>query len=354
MTNSIAFAGVGLGSALLTWIIVRALIRLAPRVGLVDRPNERSLHTRVTPRGGGAGFVLVFLGAALLWAGFHPQSGLSGSGWTVFLGAAGLVALVSLRDDFVSVGAAWRFLCHASGALAVTWVIGPMREIGVPLVGVIHLGPGGEILTVLWIVGLTNVYNFMDGIDGIAGAQGVIAGIAWAAVGAVFGSPTLIWLGLCLAGGCVGFLAHNWSPARIFMGDVGSAFLGFCFAVLPLLAQRSAGELASANLPGFGVLVVWPFVADGVLTFLRRAWQFEAVWKAHRSHLYQKLVRSGLSHAQVSGLYAGWSAASAGAGILWLLGVPAAEVVAALLPLVTLIGVSLLTVRREQAVVRRA
>lgn len=414
-------ACIGLGTAVLTWLLVGQLIRWAPRIGLLDRPNERSSHTRVTPRGGGIGFVVAIVLAIGVWTVLASafvgkcedgKVGMSDGGRTTedgrqmadgerrsggndlsgtqeirngpaisvhqcvlpdgrmvptssascprssvvgmvpllaVLGAALFIAAISLWDDFKSLGPGLRFACHFAAAGAAIWALGAFRSVGVPLCPVLGVcGAVGLMVTLLWIVGLTNVYNFMDGIDGIAGVQGVVAGLAWVAAGAVFCAPTTAVLGAVLAAGCLGFLAHNWSPAKIFMGDVGSAFLGYLFAVVPLVAAREMPERAHF-WPVFGGLVVWPFLGDGILTFVRRALKREKVWAAHRSHLYQRLTQTGWSHAQVSGLYAGWALVSAALAFLWLLKLPGAALVALAWPLVSLKALFDQVSRRERA-----
>jgi UDP-N-acetylmuramyl pentapeptide phosphotransferase/UDP-N-acetylglucosamine-1-phosphate transferase len=353
MTVNLILHGVGLLLATLaSWLVVGLLIRLAPRIGLVDRPNERSLHTRVTPRGGGIGFVVTLAAAAAWWLIADVNATRLQTEVAVFLGAALFIAAVSLRDDFVSLGAGVRFLCHIGAAGAAVGWIGTPAEIALPLIGTWTPGWLGPVLFIVWIVGLTNVYNFMDGIDGIAGAQGLVAGLAWTLAGIAWGLPAVTLLGSVLAGGCAGFLIHNWSPAKIFMGDVGSAFLGYCFGVLPLIAIRElnvAGETAvAAAIPILALLAVGPFVGDGFLTFLRRARRFEPVWKAHRSHLYQRLVRTGWSHAGVSVLYAGWCAVSAATGIYWLAEGPGAAWAVVGVPLISLGGMYLWVRRAEK------
>lgn len=305
------------------WVIVRGLIRFAPRIGLVDRPNERSLHTRATPRGGGIGFVVVIFAGVVLGAWGRPE-------WMLY-GAAGLmVAGLSLWDDFRSLGAGIRLGGHLLAAVAVFRGIGTL--------GVL---PGGiwidTVLTVLWVVGLTNVYNFMDGSDGIAATQGLVAGGAWAIAGHSLGMSQVALLGALLAGCCFGFLWHNWSPAKIFMGDVGSAFLGFTFATIPLLAladNRDSHVFLAERLPVFAAMVVWPFIGDGFLTFWRRVLRREKVWAPHRSHLYQRLIQSGWSHSGVAILYGIWAILSSAAGYSALIGV---------LPCWTVIGVAVVT-----------
>ncbi len=354
-TSSFFLAVVGLSAVAANWALVAGLIRFAPRIGLLDRPNDRSLHTKVTPRGGGLGFVVVFalgLGALLL---FGVIVGELRQPLMVYLGGALFIAAVSLRDDFKSLSPGLRLLCQLAVAVAAVTGVASFGIVSVPLLGPVHLGWAGAVLTVVWIVGLTNVYNFMDGIDGIAGVQGVAAGLAWAAAGAWFAAPAITLLGILLAAGCLAFLGHNWSPARIFMGDVGSAFLGYSFAVLPLLLVRSqpatGGNFDPGLVPVLALLVVWPFVGDGFYTFIRRARRREAVWKPHRSHLYQRLVRSGWSHAGVSSLYAAWCAVSALAGLSWLAGPGAIAAGLTVVSLGALGAVYLLVSSREKRTV---
>jgi UDP-N-acetylmuramyl pentapeptide phosphotransferase/UDP-N-acetylglucosamine-1-phosphate transferase len=271
-----------------------------------------------------------------------------------YLGVSLFIAAVSLRDDLRSLGAGLRMICHLTAACFVVFAIASFSTIAIPGWGDIGLGKIlGAALAIVWIVGLTNVYNFMDGIDGIAGVQGAVAGLAWVTAGVWTGAPAAAVLAALLAGGCLGFLFHNWSPARIFMGDVGSAFLGLSFAALPLLttAQFSSGQASSslvARLPLFSVLVVWPFVGDGSLTFLRRAFKRERVWKAHRSHLYQRLVQTGWTHARVSSLYAAWCVACALVGLAWLVHAPGANVLTVAVPLLSLGALFVFVTRRER------
>jgi UDP-N-acetylmuramyl pentapeptide phosphotransferase/UDP-N-acetylglucosamine-1-phosphate transferase len=170
------------------------------------------------------------------------------------------------------------------------------------------------IVAVLWVVGLTNAYNFMDGIDGISGAQAIVAGVAFALAAAKGGLTGTAVCAIAIAAANAGFLIHNWSPARVFMGDVGSAFLGFSFAVMALEIAAWSPSAAFA-----AALSLWPFILDTSLTFLRRAFRGENVFQSHRSHLYQRLVIAGWSHARVTVLYALTAALAAAAGLAWVL-----------------------------------
>jgi UDP-N-acetylmuramyl pentapeptide phosphotransferase/UDP-N-acetylglucosamine-1-phosphate transferase len=299
-------------SLLLAYVSVGALRRWAEQRQLVDRPNERSSHTRPTPRGGGAAIVIVVLvGAAIGW--FFNRAWPASAFWTWWLGAA-LVAAISWLDDLRSLSNRLRFGVHALATLLVLWGVGFWHVISLPLLGELHLGWLALPITLLWIIGLTNIYNFMDGIDGLAGGQAVISGISWLWVGMVSELWWVALIGLLLAAASGGFLGHNWPPAAIFMGDVGSAFLGFTFAVLAVM-----GNPANPKLALVGVVVLWPFIFDASLTLLRRLCKGENIFQAHRSHFYQRLVIAGQSHQTVTRLYLGLALASAALAGLWLL-----------------------------------
>lgn len=271
---------------------------------LLDVPNERSSHKTPTPRGGGLVVVAVSLLAYLIYTRIAEKD-FSGS----YLAAAFLIALVSWLDDVLTISFVWRFLVHTLSAVLIIFFQGYFREVYIPFVGGMDLGIGGAILTFLWIVWLTNAFNFMDGIDGLAGLQAVITGIGWLFIGKLQGFPETSALGGILAFASLAFLFQNWHPAKIFMGDVGSAFLGFSFAVMPLLAKNELGEqrLISPFLPLIAGFLVWLFLFDTVFTFARRVFNREKVWKAHRSHIYQKLVIAGYRHSAVSLIYGGIS-----------------------------------------------
>ncbi len=290
--------------------LVALLRRWATRRQLLDLPNERSLHSRPMPLGGGLAIVVVAgVGMAVCAAvgvvGVSPELVAVGSG-------AVLVAAVSWLDDLRGLPVVVRLVAHAAAAVAFLAVA--RWPAACPLAGAALGTVAGVLLALVWIVGLTNAYNFMDGIDGIAGSQAVVAGLGWVVL--TWGSAGVeTWLGLLLAAASLGFLAHNWPPAKIFMGDVGSAFLGFGFATMAVLGARRDPRLALA-----GVLLVWPFVFDTSFTFLRRLRKGENVFQAHRSHLYQRLVLAGWGHRAVTLLYAGLAAGAALGTWLWLSG----------------------------------
>ena len=243
-----------------------------------------------------------------------------------------------------SVGGVPALATHAAGALLILFAVGFWPSVDLPFVGSVHWGWLGVPLAFFWVVGLTNAYNFMDGIDGLAGSQAVIAGVGWAGLGWLRGEPLVSLLGLLVAGSSLGFLLHNWPPARIFMGDVGSAFLGFTFAALSVLAAQQNPRLAVA-----GILLLWPFIFDTIGTFLRRLRRRENVFAAHRSHLYQRLVIAGYSHRTVTLLYSGLALVGLVLALVWVLALPGADWLALGLPGLLGFGLWQFVVRAETA-----
>jgi len=205
----------------------------------------------------------------------------------VSLAALGLlaVALVSLVDDQRGVRPSVRFVVHgiAAGALLLSGAVAPDRALGLPIVMAAPLA----WLGIVWMI---NLYNFMDGMDGLAGGM---AAIGFAFLAALAGPESGSYFILCLTivGGATGFLVFNFPPARVFLGDVGSAPLGYLAAAC-VLWGATTGAVA---LP-LGLLVFSPFIVDATVTLLRRGFAGEPVWQAHRTHYYQRLVLSGWSH----------------------------------------------------------
>jgi UDP-N-acetylmuramyl pentapeptide phosphotransferase/UDP-N-acetylglucosamine-1-phosphate transferase len=279
---------------ILTFFGVELFRRWSLKHQILDVPNERSSHSTPVPRGGGIIFVAVSLCLLLVYA-FDIRF------WPFFAGGI-LLAVVSWIDDLKSVPTVFRFAIHILSAALIIYGFGSFQSLHLPLFGEISLIYFSIPITLLWIVWLTNAYNFMDGIDGIAATQAITAGIGWFLIGRKFDIPITAFFGLVLAAANLGFLLHNWSPAKIFMGDVGSAFLGFTFAVLPLLAANES-PLDSSKFFLFGGLFLFLFLFDTIFTFIRRLINREKVWQAHCSHIYQRLVQSGYSHRFVTGLY---------------------------------------------------
>ena len=280
-----------IAAALLTGLVRRAALH----GGLLDHPNERSSHVAPTPRGGGVAIVLVVLAVVAWWAlrGKIPVATALG----LLLGG-GLVAAIGFLDDRGHVPAHIRLLVHLvalGGALLAVGGLPPVQWGGAR----VDLGPAGDAFAVIACAWFLNLFNFMDGIDGIAAAEGAFVSFASAALVAAGGGPgTLVAVWATLGAASLGFLAWNWPPAHIFMGDVGSGFLGFAIALLLVVSTAS---------PQFSVwtaiILVAPFVADATVTLLRRAIRGDRWYSAHRSHAYQRLSRRWGGHLPVTLLF---------------------------------------------------
>jgi len=252
----------------ITFAAIRAILAWFGAFAL-DRPNERSLHERPVPRTGG---IALLLGAATAL----PFGALEL--WRPLALALALAAL-SFADDLRGVPVTVRLAAHFGAAGLFAWyLLSPMHPVELALV----------ILGVVWI---TNLYNFMDGADGLAGGMAVIGFGAYAIAAAVAGQASLAVTSAGLAAAGFAFLLHNFYPARLFLGDVGAIPLGFLAAALGLQGWRD-----DAWPLWFPLLVFGPFIGDATVTLLRRALRREPVWRAHREHYYQRLVRMGFGH----------------------------------------------------------
>ncbi len=273
-------------SALLTGIVRR----VALSSGLVDLPNSRSSHNRSTARGGGLSVVFATIVGVIALA----ITGVVSKHLLVAIAiGGGMVALVGFLDDRYSVRPGVRFVVHAGAAFwALIWLGGLP-----PLLfsdHLIQLGAIGYLIGVLGIVWALNLSNFMDGIDGIAASEAVFVAGAGALLSAG-GRAGVTDAAAVFACACAGFLIWNWPPAKIFLGDVGSGYLGYVIAILALAATRESPIALWAWLILGGV-----FFVDATVTLLRRLLRGERVYEAHRTHAYQWLARRWGSHAKVT------------------------------------------------------
>lgn len=273
------FTAATIAAALLTWLVHR---HVAAR-GIWDIPNARSSHTVPTPRGAGMAIAATILGGTvILWfAGLLRTLVLM-----PLIVGSGILAVVGYVDDKRSLSPitrfAWQLFASIICIAALGWLRGGQQDFFAQMPSAIAF-----LVLVLGVIWNTNLFNFMDGIDGLAGAQAIFMAGASAILVAVADGPVGWGAMFALtAGACAGFLLFNWAPARIFMGDVGSAFLGFWFATLAVALQME------------GVLSVWVsmtlatlFIGDATATLLRRLFSGEKWYVAHRTHVYQRLAK---------------------------------------------------------------
>lgn len=241
----------------------------------LDRPNERSLHTVPTPRSGGLVATPVVL---VLWIALSPAIP-----WSVWIACTMLFA-VSALDDVHNLPVAARFACHlAAAALVATSIADPESRLPLLVASTLAIG---------WMI---NLYNFMDGSDGLAGGMALIGFGAYGIAAWIGGEPGLAIAAWTISGAAAGFLAWNFPPAKVFLGDAGSIPFGGMAGAIGLL-----GWVRGLWPAWFPLLVFSPFVVDATVTLVRRALRGERVWHAHREHYYQRLVRLGWSHRRTA------------------------------------------------------
>jgi Fuc2NAc and GlcNAc transferase len=287
--HGFVIACVAVGALSLSGAIL--VTRIGHRLRLTDIPNDRSSHVIPKPRGGGVGIVIAF---SIVLFGFATFAHGDVNYWALGAGAL-TVASVGLLDDVTSVTAQCRLLIHLAASLLVVYTAKAGWTI--PLAGHWHLaGIGGAIIAALAIAWMINLFNFMDGIDGIAGTEAVfVTGAAslllyQADAGNLF-SPVLA----LLAAASIGFLAVNWPPSRVFMGDVGSGFLGYSIGAFAFCT--SASHLVSIWT---WLILTAAFSVDATVTLVRRGLHGNSLHTAHRMHAYQHLSRRWASHRRVT------------------------------------------------------
>lgn len=279
-----------LSSAILSWYAVNRLIVILTERQVIDTPNDRTLHKGSIPRGGGLAIVaLILLSLAVIGALSMRYFMFAG----IFISVLAWSSLSWLDDRFdLSPQRRWFVQCvFATLSVMAFGVVDTVhlsneRYLLLPIVGFLI-----SIIGVLW---LTNLYNFMDGMDGLAASQTIIASSTLVFWFWQYGDQSLAIISLVLASASYGFLLHNWHPAKIFLGDVGSVTIGAFFSTMLLIAVSRYDMPVISFIILFGV-----FVADASLTILKRLIQREKIWLPHRSHYYQRLAALGFSHSKI-------------------------------------------------------
>ena len=307
-----------------TWLVTPAVVRFAHRVGALDHPGPRKIHAAPIPRIGG---IAVFLGfaAGLIFASFatgyvtSEQQERLGY-WSILAVATAVVLLLGLVDDIRPVSFQWKFAFQILAATAV-WLAGFRVEVlSVPfLSGPVHLGWSSLPLTVLWIVGITNAFNLIDGLDGLAAGTALITTTVVALIAIHGGRIAVSAVSVALVGSLLGFLRYNFVPAKIFLGDSGSMFLGFSIAVISIHGNQknvtAVAVFAPLLIMGYPILDTSMAIArrlnsirsdsvhrGGVMYIARNAYR---VFLPDRGHLHHRLLDAGLSHrGAVLSLYA--------------------------------------------------
>ncbi|SMB91396.1 UDP-GlcNAc:undecaprenyl-phosphate GlcNAc-1-phosphate transferase [Thermanaeromonas toyohensis ToBE] len=261
---------------------------LAPRLGALDQPDARKIHTGVIPR----------LGGLAIFAGFIAGYLVGGEGEASFRGmlwGAALILLVGLADDIWALNPRWKLAGQVAAALIVMVMGVRVEFLTNPFNGLLFLGPLAIPVTLLWLVGVTNALNLVDGLDGLAGGTALIAAVTMSIIAWLQKEVAVSFLALILAASILGFLPYNFHPASIFMGDSGSMFLGFTLASLAVLGLTKTATVISLFVP---VVILGLPILDTFLAIIRRLLNHRPIFQPDKGHLHHCLIAQGFSQRQ--------------------------------------------------------
>lgn len=288
------FVKVFLLAFLISLLITPVIKRIAFHVGAVDRPDQRKVHSRVMPRMGGLAVYLAFTVTVLLTQPKPLSEQLIG----LMIGGT-LMMLLGLADDIRDISPRVKLLGQVLAASLVIAFGVKVNFITNPFGDMLYLKywgvDWGIPLTVFWIVGVTNAVNLIDGLDGLAGGLASIAGLTLAVIGWFEGSPLIVVPAVILSASVLGFLKYNFHPAKIFMGDSGSLFLGFMLAGLSVMGLTKGAAVFSVFVP---ILVLGIPIFDTLFAIIRRYINNQPIFSADKEHLHHRLLAIGLSHRQ--------------------------------------------------------
>ncbi|WP_424135938.1 glycosyltransferase family 4 protein [Roseomonas chloroacetimidivorans] len=338
-----------LGFAALLVLLSAGVVRLLIAFPMLDDPARRAAtaHTVPTPRGGGLGIVAAFVAGMVVLYGTARFARIAEPEFIGTILAAIAIAVVALADDLRDFRFIVKLAAQAGAALVAMQSGLVVTRLAIPWVGLVDLGIWGPLLTLFWIVACTNAVNFMDGMDGLVAGSLLVACAALCFIGARQEAWFVYAAALFLTAGLLGYLPYNLHPARIFMGDVGSQFLGFILAVLAVACARfDTAQLSFLIVP----LLLFAHLFDTGFTLVRRVVMGERPSTPHRTHLYQLAQRSGMSVHQVAAVHGAFVLFQAGLALAFP-GLPAE-----LKPLVVLppLAVQLLWLAYVARRVRRA
>ncbi|MHB1419750.1 MAG: glycosyltransferase family 4 protein [Bacillota bacterium] len=306
-----AILGILIAGAL-AYFLTPLVRRLGIRIGAIDRPNERKVHSKNIPRTGGLAIYLGFLAAVLITQSLPRE----------FMGllAGGTIILVlGLLDDWKGLPPRLKLLGQIAAAVTLMLFGVKVTALTNPLSGLLHLSDSFTLralsipVTILWITGVTNAINLIDGLDGLAAGTSAIAAVTIAVVSLTQGQTLPAYAALILAAAAIGFLRHNFNPARIFMGDSGSMFLGYNLAALAIMGLSKGATAISLFVPA--VILGIPLF-DTLFAILRRYLNHQPIFKADRQHLHHRLLALGMSHRQAVLVFYGINLCLGGTAIL--------------------------------------
>ncbi len=271
--------------------------KLAFKIGAVAYPNERTMHKEPMPVGGGMAIYFGFILTVLI---FVPLTGYGQiEQFAGLIIGATVITIVGLLDDIYDIQPRVRIIFQVLSALIVIYTGTVIDSVSIPFIeaGKIEFGMFSPLITLFWIVGITNAVNLLDGLDGLAAGIASIASLILLVIAVLFGDPIIagiaIVLTASLSGACLGFLPHNFYPAKIFMGDTGSTFLGFSLAVISI--QTMLKTYTALTLIVAVIILALP-IFDTAFAIIRRTINRRPIHVGDRGHLHHRLVDRGLSH----------------------------------------------------------
>jgi UDP-GlcNAc:undecaprenyl-phosphate GlcNAc-1-phosphate transferase len=298
--------------------------RLAHRIGAISYPSDRGISQKAMPALGGLAILAGVLVAAIIWLPWNivlphiPHSRPGSSGGTVhtwlLLVGAGLIAVVGAIDDARELRPLLKLAGQVLAAVVAVESGAVIRDLTIPFVGALQFTNAGGVLTVVWLVALMNIINFSDGTDGLAAGVCTIDGVAFAVIAFSLqgaGSAAAV-LAALTAGGALGFLFHNFPPAKIFMGDIGANLLGYLLGVAAVIGSLKTGAVLALVVP-LMILAV-PFL-DTSFVVAKRLKYKKKPWEADDEHFHHRMKRIGYSPRQTIGILYGWSALMAGCAV---------------------------------------
>lgn len=277
-----------IATSFLTWLLISSL----PSFGVVDMPDPRRVHSRITPRGGGLAIVIVVIIALIAYEYFSTKTLINSIKIVPLLL---IISTISFLDDLISIPIFVRLIFHIiCSTIAIFLFLFPVVLFHYELPLYIDF-----MLSIIGLIVFLNIYNFLDGIDGISGAESIhlsitILILCYLKSDIIINTNFIIVLNIIILACSIGFLIFNWHPAKIFLGDVGSISLGFLLGLCLLLISASSVHLFVASS-----IASLYYLADGGLTILIRLVNKEKIWQPHLKHFFQKAVRNGKSHKEV-------------------------------------------------------
>lgn len=316
MNNFKTYLAVLVLSAVVSYLLTPLVRRLAFKWKAIDQPDPRKVHKEPMPRLGG---IAVFAGFCAPWAAFYLLTNRVAITFQnyekLFLAlmiGAGLMLLLGVADDIKGLNAKQKFSFQIMTALAMYFGGYQINLLSNPLGGSFHLGWLALPVSILWIVGITNAINLLDGIDGLATGVTVCIALSLALINIANDNILVALLTLSLAGSCLGFLPYNFSPARIFLGDSGSLFIGLVLAGIGMLSLFKVTTAAIVIVP---IMLFAIPLFDTTAVFFGRMVRGAPLFKADKTHIHHRLLHLGLDHRQASLLLYAVSSALGGIAV---------------------------------------